>query len=318
MSKLRVSKTCSRCRSFCFFAATCLVASQTMTGQNLSPTRLSRCRPTPQLRSTSARGSRRGSIGSRKQTRFSIKRSRPDIQGKSLISKGRRCSRRRANIARPWSCARDWRRTILGFTRLGRSRLCWRKWRNGTAAETLLCGRARCGRWRIALALRPTALRMGRERDAPRRSAPCGGDSSLELDASCRSMFRDVAIAPRWLSPAGNWMSLLRSSRRCSKSPTIRNIAGLMRRSWPREVTAKLRAKRNVQPQRMSCCWRDGPKPMPTMLRPSSWASAIDRSVLSSLASANWKLRDTPRSRRLLAEALRNAQQVSAVQEDAA
>ena len=36
------------------------------------------------------------------------------------------------------------------------------------------------------------------------------------------------------------------------------------------------------------------------------------------LASANWKLRDTPRSRRLLAEALRNAQQVSAVKERAA
>ena len=36
------------------------------------------------------------------------------------------------------------------------------------------------------------------------------------------------------------------------------------------------------------------------------------------LASANWKLRDTPRSRRLLARALRNAQQVSPVQEEAA
>jgi hypothetical protein len=36
------------------------------------------------------------------------------------------------------------------------------------------------------------------------------------------------------------------------------------------------------------------------------------------LASANWKLRDTPRSRRLLERALRNAQQVSAVEERAA
>ena len=36
------------------------------------------------------------------------------------------------------------------------------------------------------------------------------------------------------------------------------------------------------------------------------------------LATANWKLRDTPRSRRLLAKALRNAQQVSLVQEGAA
>jgi hypothetical protein len=36
------------------------------------------------------------------------------------------------------------------------------------------------------------------------------------------------------------------------------------------------------------------------------------------LASANWKLRDTPRSRKLLANALRNAQQMQAVQESAA
>jgi len=32
------------------------------------------------------------------------------------------------------------------------------------------------------------------------------------------------------------------------------------------------------------------------------------------LASANWKLRDTPRSRSLLARALRNAQQLSLAQ----
>ena len=43
------------------------------------------------------------------------------------------------------------------------------------------------------------------------------------------------------------------------------------------------RAKRNVQPRPMSCCWRDGPKPMPIMQRRSSWASAIDRSSLSIL-----------------------------------
>jgi hypothetical protein len=36
------------------------------------------------------------------------------------------------------------------------------------------------------------------------------------------------------------------------------------------------------------------------------------------LAEANWKLRDTPRSRRLLAKARRNAQQDSSVQVGAA
>ena len=41
------------------------------------------------------------------------------------------------------------------------------------------------------------------------------------------------------------------------------------------------RAKRSVQQQRMSCCWRDGPKPMPTTPQPSSWALATARSVRS-------------------------------------
>jgi hypothetical protein len=36
------------------------------------------------------------------------------------------------------------------------------------------------------------------------------------------------------------------------------------------------------------------------------------------LATANWKLRDTPRSRSLLAKAVSNAQQISLVQEGAA
>ena len=59
----------------------------------------------------------------------------------------------------------------------------------------------------------------------------------------------------------------------------------------------------------MNCCSRGGPKRTPTTLRPSSWASATARSLLSILPSANWKLRDTPRSRSLLARALRKAQQ---------
>ena len=39
-----------------------------------------------------------------------------------------------------------------------------------------LCGGARCRQWRVAVPVQPTAVRMGRERDALRRSGSRGGD----------------------------------------------------------------------------------------------------------------------------------------------
>ena len=113
-----------------------------------------------------------------------------------------------------------------------------------------------------------------------------------ELDAILPRTFRDADIAPRWRWRADSWTSRRRSSCRCSRPLTIRNIARFMRRSSPRAVTAKLRAKRNVPLQRTSCCWRVGPKLMPTTRQPSSWASATDRSVRSSWRLANL---ETPR-----------------------
>ena len=54
-------------------------------------------------------------------------------------------------------------------------------------------------------------------------------------------------------------------------------------------------------------CWLDGLKRTPTTRRLSSWGSAIDRCVALALAAKNWALRDTPRSRSLLARAQRCA-----------
>ena len=44
------------------------------------------------------------------------------------------------------------------------------------AAETCYAAALDADQWRIAFPVRSTALRMGRERDAPRRSGPGGGD----------------------------------------------------------------------------------------------------------------------------------------------
>ena len=94
----------------------------------------------------------------------------------------------------------------------------------------------------------------------------------LETSASRRSGARSWAVG---LAAALNPLLAI---------ATILNIARPTPRFWPRVATAKLRsAKRNAPPQRMNDCWRDGPKPMPIMQRRSSWASAIDRSLLSIL-----------------------------------
>ena len=182
------------------------------------------------------------------------------------------------------SAPTDWRRTIPGFTRWGRSRRCWRRWTGGRRPSAPLCGRARCGCRRLAFPVRPTALRMGRERHAPRRARPGGGDLRRARPRSCRSTCRDGVIEPRWRSRAGSWMSPWRSSRRWSTSRTIPNTAPPMRRSLPPVASARrLRAKRNARRRPMSGCSPGGPKRTPTTRRPSSWASAIARSVPSSL-----------------------------------
>ena len=91
-----------------------------------------------------------------------------------------------------------------------------------------------------------------------------------------------------------------------------------MRRSSPRVVTAKLRS----EAERAAADYE-----LLLARRPEAYADHAaaffmgvgNRPQLAvDLASANWKLRDTPRSRSLLAKALRNAQQVSVVKESAA
>jgi len=52
----------------------------------------------------------------------------------------------------------------------------------------------------------------------------------VELDAILPQHVPGRGIEPRWRSPADNWTSQPRSSRRCSKPPTILNIARSTRR----------------------------------------------------------------------------------------
>ena len=116
----------------------------------------------------------------------------------------------------------------------------------------------------------------------------------------------EVALARGQLDVAATLITPLLESR------TIRNIAPSTRRSWPRVGTAKLRAKRNVPLQPTSCCWRDGPKPMPTTPQPSSWASATDRSGRSNWPWPIGNSATHPAPAALLIKAQHNAQQAFA------
>ncbi len=135
-----------RCRSFCSFAATCSVASRTMTGRSSSPTRLLPWRPVAQARSTSR---------ARLAGRFHRFAEAAALLDRALAAgyPSHEIDAERAALLQATGrydealelCASDWRKTIPGFTRSGRSRRCWRKWASGRAAREMLCGRARRG-----------------------------------------------------------------------------------------------------------------------------------------------------------------------------
>ena len=116
------------------------------------------------------------------------------------------------------------------------------------AAEKQLCSRARCGRRRITVPLQPTALRMGRQRDAPRRLD--------RAEAILRRTRRDPAAACSGTrtSRRGGARArtvgrrLRRLSRRCSRPLTIRNIARRLRgdpgRTWRQQSCGRSGTRR--------------------------------------------------------------------------
>ena len=151
--KVRPSTTWSRFRTCCSCAVTCLVVSRTMTGRNsiateaiaLSPDRRSRA-----LHPCAARGTFPSLRGSERRSRSSARGWLSTARDRR--SKGRRCCRRPDDTRTRWFCVKDWRRTIPGFTRLARSRRCWRKWVDGRrqrramrprSMRTMACRRSR-------------------------------------------------------------------------------------------------------------------------------------------------------------------------------
>ena len=126
-------------------------------------------------------------------------------------------------------------------------------------------------------------------------------------------MFRDGGIAPRWRSRADSWTSRQRSSRRLletSDDPEYRAI-------YAEILAARGDGKAASEAERAAAAYE-----LLLARRPEAYADHAAAFFMGvgnrpqralELASANWKLRDTPRSRRLLAKALRNAQQVSVV-----
>ena len=101
-----------------------------MTGRKQLPSKLSCHRRIQERHSTPARGLLGVSIGSMKQRCCSIGRTRLAIRNNRSIPSAPRCCKRRDSIERRWFSASGQQRTILGFTRLGRSRHCWQTWIN--------------------------------------------------------------------------------------------------------------------------------------------------------------------------------------------
>ena len=100
-------------------------------------------------------------------------------------------------------------------------------------------------------------------------------DAILPAHVPGRGHRAEVALARGQLDRA---MALIMPLLEISDDPEYRAIyAEILAARGDR----KLQAKRNVPLQRTSCCWRDGPKPLPTTRRPSSWALATNRSARS-------------------------------------
>ena len=156
---------------------------------------------------------------------------------------------------------------------------------------------------------------MGRERDAPRRSGTCGASSSSSSTRYCRRTFRAAAIAPKSRSHADSLdiaAALIAPLLELSDDPEYRaTYAEILAARGEREAAVSEAERAAAIYERLLA------------RRPEAYADHAAAFFMSignrpqravELACANWKLRDTPRSRRLLDKALRNAEQVSRMQ----
>ena len=263
----------------------------------------------PQLRSTLVRSWRGVPIVSKKRAPFSIKRWRPAIPDTSRCEKAA-LLQATGRYEEALSSARE---TGEGRSRASHAwRACVAAGENGSMGrrpKPAIRGRRR-RQWRVATPVQPTAVRMGRERDAPRRSGPRGSDlwgtrrNPARARSGTRTSRRGGARA-RTVGPRdGAHHALLEIS-------TIRNIARFMRRSWPR-----------ARPRSWARSGERAAAAYELLLarRPEAYADHAAAFFMGvgnrpqravEARRANWKLRDTPRSRSLLARALRNAEQVS-------
>ena len=149
------------------------------------------------------------------------------------MPKRRRCCRRQGRYSEALVLRERLAKDDPGLHTLGALASLLAEMDRWVAAETSYAAALDADNGVSPLPVLPTAVRVGRERDAPRRSGPRGSDLA-ELDAILpahvpgRGHRAEVALARGQLDRA---MALIMPLLEIS---TIRNIARFMRRSWPR------------------------------------------------------------------------------------
>ena len=285
----------------CFCAATCLVGSPTMTGRRSSPPRLSRCRP---VRASALYVRARLAARFHRFEEASALLDRalaPDYPtARNRCSKGRRCCRRRDNTRGAGRAREDWRRTTLRFTR-------------SAALASLL---AEMGEWQRAERSYAAAL----DADDGVSPMPCGQllfewgvsamrrgdldraeeilaelDTILPAHVPARGHRAEVALACGQLDAA---LALITPLLEMSDDPEYRaTYAEILAARGDERVR---RPKRNAQLQPTSCLLARRPEAYADHAAAFFMGIGNRPQLAVELAAANWKLRDTPRSRRLL------------------
>ena len=235
------------------------------------------------------------------------------IQSERSRPKRRRCSRRPDDIGRRWFCAKDWRRMIPGFDTLGAlaSLLAemdqWAEAENRYSAalkaddgiSPLPCGQL-LFEWGVS------AMRRG---DLDRAEAILAElHAILPAHAPGRGHRAEVAVARGALDVAAVLITPLLET---SDDPEYRAV-------YAEILAARGDSRAASEAERAVVAYE-----LLLARRPEAYADHAAAFFMGvgnrpqravELALANWKLRDTPRSRHLLAKARRNAQHVSLLQ----
>ena len=145
------------------------------------------------------------------EARFSIERSRPDIHRREIDIERAALLQATGRYEDALVLREKSAKVNPGIQTLGALASLLAEMGRWVAAENSYAAALDADNGVSPLPCSQAAVRMGRERDAPRRSGSGRGDLRPNSMRSCRRMSRDEDIAPKWRSRADSWTSLRRS-----------------------------------------------------------------------------------------------------------